>query len=83
MNAIYKNRIRKKVIENLTRIGIDSFEIILDIELSEMTINSIEWIESENSIIVHVFSDDIDYYYEFDELNEEDRLLILTTLIFY
>ena len=83
MNAIYKNRIRKKVIENLTRIGIDSFEIILDIELSEMTINSIEWIESENSIIVHVFSDDIDYYYEFDELNEEDRLLILSTLSFY
>lgn len=83
MKVIYKNVIRKKVIENIKRIGIDVSEIVLDIELSEMTINTIEWIESDKSLFVHVFVDDLDHYYEFDDLSEGDKLLILTALSFY
>lgn len=83
MKVIYKNVIRKKVIENIKRIGIDVSEIVLDIELSEMTINSIEYLESDKSLFVHVFVGDLDHYYEFDDLSENDKLLILSSLSFY
>lgn len=83
MKVIYKNVIRKKVIENIKRIGIDVSEIVLDIELSEMTINSIEYLESDKSLFVHVFIGDLDHYYEFDDLSENDKLLILSSLSFY
>lgn len=83
MKAIYKNLVRKKVIENIKRIGVDVSEIVLDIELSEMTINSIEYLESDKSLFVHVFTGDLDHYYEFDDLSENDKILILSTLSFY
>lgn len=83
MEIIYKKLIRKKVVDIIELIGVDVSEIVLDIQLSEMTINTIEWISSEDALIVHVFQDDLDFYYDFDELLEVDRLLILTTLSFY
>lgn len=83
MEIIYRKLIRKKVIELIELIGINVSEVVLDIQLSEMTINTIEWIPSEDVLLVHVFQDDLDFFYDFDELLEVDRLLILTTLSFY
>lgn len=83
MEIIYRRLIRKKVIEYINFIGMDISEVILDIELSEITINSIEWIEIEDLLLVHIFQDDLDFFYDFDELPEIDRVLILTRLSFY
>jgi hypothetical protein len=83
MKIIYKNLVRKKVIQMIKKIGGDVSEIVLDIELSEMTINTIEWLDSEKCLLVHVFVDDLDHFYEFDDLSEKDKLIILTTLSFY
>lgn len=83
MEIIYRKLIRKKVIDLIELIGINVSEVVLDIQLSEMTINTIEWIPSEDVLLVHVFQDDLDFFYDFDELLEVDRLLILTTLSFY
>jgi hypothetical protein len=83
VEIIYRKLIRKKVIELIELIGINVSEVVLDIQLSEMTINTIEWIPSEDVLLVHVFQDDLDFFYDFDELLEVDRLLILTTLSFY
>lgn len=83
MKVILKSILRKKVIQNIKRIGGDINEIVLDLQLSEMRINTIEFNNFDNSIIVHVFIDDLDQYYDFDELSESDKILILTTLNFY
>lgn len=83
MEIIFRKLIRKKVIELIELIGTNVSEVVLDIKLSEMTINTIEWIPSEDVLLVHVFQDDLDFFYDFDELLEVDRLLILTTLSFY
>jgi hypothetical protein len=83
VEIIFRKLIRKKVIELIELIGININELVLDIQLSEMTINTIEWIPSEDVLLVHVFQDDLDFFYDFDELLEVDRLLILTTLSFY
>jgi hypothetical protein len=83
VEIIYRRLIRKKVIEYINFIGMDISEVILDIELSEITINSIEWIEIEDLLLVHIFQDDLDFFYDFDELPEIDRVLILTRLSFY
>lgn len=83
MRIIYDKLIRKKVIQEIKRIGGEITEILLDIDLSEIIINSIEYKKTEDSLILHVFIDDIDYCYDFDSLSEGDRLLILTSLSFY
>lgn len=83
MNIILKNIIKKKVIQNIKRIGGDINEILLDLQLSEIFANTIEINTYDNSLILHVFVDDLDQYYDFDDLSEEDRILILTTLSFY
>jgi hypothetical protein len=83
MNVILKNILKRKVIQNIKRIGGDITEIVLDLQLSEIFINTIEINTYDNSLILHVFVDDLDQYYDFDDLSEEDRILILTTLSFY
>ncbi len=83
MEIIYRKLIRKKVVDLIELIGINVSEVVLDIKLSEMSINTIEWIPSEDVLLVHVFQDDLDFFYDFDDLPEEDRILILTTLSFY
>jgi hypothetical protein len=83
VEIIYRKLIRKKVVDLIELIGINVSEVVLDIKLSEMSINTIEWIPSEDVLLVHVFQDDLDFFYDFDDLPEEDRILILTTLSFY
>jgi hypothetical protein len=83
MKKIYDFVIRNKVIKEINRIGGEVTEIVLDIDLSEMIINSIEYKKSENILILHVFIDNMDYCYDFDSMSEDDKLLILTSLSFY
>jgi hypothetical protein len=66
VEIIYRKLIRKKVIDLIELIGINVSEVVLDIQLSEMTINTIEWIPSEDVLLVHVFQADLDFFYDFD-----------------
>jgi len=47
-------------------------EIIIDIELQEFTINSIE-IDSKNNIILHRFESNMDIEFLFDEISQKDK----------
>lgn len=67
----------KKSIINLIKIlGIGLYEIIIDIELNNMTFNSIEWVKEEDKIYLHLFKDEYDYSYDFDDLEENQKILI-------
>lgn len=69
-----------KIIQIIKILGIGVNELIIDIELDSITINSIEWIQSSNKVVVHIFDEDYDIEMDFDDLSDENQLIILTTL---
>lgn len=72
--------LRKKVINSIKILGIGIRELVFDIELSEMTINSIEFDDKHNIVLLHIFKGDLDMTYDFDDLSEKDKLTIIRTL---
>ena len=72
--------LRKKVINSIKILGIGIRELVFDIELSEMTINSIEFDDKHNIVLLHIFKCDLDMTYDFDDLSEKDKLTIIRTL---
>lgn len=72
---------KKKVIQIIKILGIGLNELIIDIELESITINSIEWSPDDNNVYLHVFDeDDIDLEFNFDELPKNDQSIIFTQL---
>lgn len=69
-----------KIIQIIKILGIGVSELIIDIELDSITINSIEWVQSSNKVVVHIFDEDYDIEMDFDDLSDENQLIILKTL---
>ena len=64
---------------NLTKIlGVSFTELVIDIDLSDFTINSVELIDDD--VIVHIFIQDMDLQIFFDDLLEIDQKKILKEL---
>lgn len=62
-------------------IGIGLTELVMDFKIDTYTFNSIEIVESENKIYLHIFKeDDLDITYDFDDLSDDDQLSIYVTL---
>jgi len=72
--------LKRKVIKSISMLGMGLKELVFDIELSEITINSIEYNNELNLLILHVFNDSLDMVYDFDELSENDKLIIIKVL---
>ncbi len=73
----------KKEIENIIKIlGIGLNELIIDIELDSVIINSIEWSPSDGKIYLHIFEDldDMDIEMDFDDLSKENQEIIFKSL---
>lgn len=73
---------KRKVAKIVQILGIGLTEIILDIDLSLGTFNSVEWVKSENKIWLHMFheDDDIQISFDFDDLDKEDKYIVYTLL---
>jgi hypothetical protein len=73
---------KKKISKIIRILGIGLTEIIIDIELSLGTFNSIEWVKSENKIWLHMFheDDDIQISFDFDDLDDLDKYIVYTLL---
>ena len=73
---------KRKVAKIILILGIGLTEIIVDIDLSLGTFNSIEWIKSENKIWLHMFheDDDIQISFDFDDLDKIDKYIVYTLL---
>ena len=81
MKPLLKNILRKKAIKTIKNISSGVFEIILDIELSFILINSIEYDEKSDSIFLHAFEEDnFDLVFDFEDLSEEDMFRIIKVL---
>ena len=72
---------KRKVATIIKILGIGLTELIIDLELDTYTFNSIEWVQSENKIYLHIFEeDDLDITYDFDDLSDDEQLSIYVTL---
>lgn len=73
---------KKKVAKIVQILGVGLTEIIIDIDLSLGTFNSVEWVKSENKIWLHMFheDDDIQISFDFDDLDKIDKYTVYTLL---
>lgn len=71
---------KKKVIQIIKILGIGLTELIVDIQLDTITINSIEWSPSDKKVYLHIFEDDLDIEMDFDDMSDENQQIILQKL---
>ncbi len=75
----------KTKVANLIKIlGITVNEIVIDIDLEDITVNSLEWVPETDTIILHVWfeAEDEEYEYDvdFETLSIEDQKYIYNIL---
>jgi hypothetical protein len=81
MKKIISSRMKEKVRDLIKILGIGLYELVIDINVGDMTFNSIEWLEEEEVILLHIFEDDdIDYFIDFEELSTENQIIIYKNL---
>jgi hypothetical protein len=81
MKKIISSRMKEKVRDLIKILGIGLYELVIDINVGDMTFNSIEWLEEEEVILLHIFEDDdVDYFIDFEELSTENQIIIYKTL---
>lgn len=73
---------KRKTAKIIQILGIGLHEIVMDLELSFGTFNSIEWSKEENKIYLHIFNDfdDSQLTFDYDDLDREDKLEIYILL---
>jgi hypothetical protein len=73
---------KRKVAKIIEILGIGLTEIIIDIDTSIGTFNSIEWSKSERKIWLHMFheDEDIQITFDFDDLDKLDKYMVYTLL---
>ena len=73
---------KRKVAKIIQILGIGLSEIVMDIDLSLGTFNSIEWVKSENKVWLHMFheDDDIQISFDFDDSDKIDKYIVYTLL---
>ena len=73
---------KRKTAKMILIMGIGLTELIMDIELSFATFNSIEYVKTENKIYLYIMheDEDIEISYDFDDLDKEDKYLVYISL---
>ena len=80
MKVILSRVIKKKIITIIKKVGVDLFELVIQMPVSFIVFDSIEYIESTNKLMLHYWEEDFDMSYDFDELEDEDKLKIYEIL---
>lgn len=81
MKVIFQKIIKKKVELLIRKLGVNVFELIIELPLSFSVCDSIEYSEKDNKIYLHVFDgDDFDLICDFDDIEEEDKLKVYQIL---
>ena len=74
---------KKKIAKIIQILGIGLTELVIDLDTSLGTFNSIEWSRPENKIWLHMFheDDDIQITFDFDAMNEQIAAVELNTIL--
>lgn len=80
MKKILHNVIKEKTIYLIKKLGKGLNEIVFEIDLDFSKFDTIEYDEENNNIILHLFKNDYDVVFDYEVLDEEDKLKILNYL---
>lgn len=80
MKTILNGILRKRIVNKINDIGQGISEIIIDLELSIGQAGTIEYIKDEDRIIIHCFKNEFDFSFDFEDLYEQDKIIILSYL---
>lgn len=80
MKVILGKVVKKKVIKLIKDIGKDIFELVIELPVSFVVFDSIEYIESTQKLILHYWEEDFDMSYDFDDLDNDDKIKIYEVL---
>jgi|688.fasta_scaffold2120092_1 hypothetical protein len=81
MKKIISSVMKEKVRDLIKILGIGLHELVIDINIGGVIFNSIEWVEEEEIILLHIFDDDeMDYFIDFEELSTESQIVIYKSL---
>jgi hypothetical protein len=72
---------KREVIKAIRIMGVGTTEILMDFSLSVGFFNSIEWIKSDNRIVLHMFTlNDFDLSVDWSDLSRDDKLEVYVVL---
>ena len=71
---------KKKIIELIKILGFGVDELVITISLTIGVFDSIEWDRIDDSVYLHMFKEDIDMSFDFEDLSEEDQLMVYSIL---
>jgi hypothetical protein len=81
MKVILQKLIRKKVKNLIKNLGGNTLELLIEMPLSFSMCDSIEYNEKDDRIYIHIFDDDdFDLIFDFDDIEEEDKLKVYQIL---
>ena len=80
MKVILSRVIKKKIITIIKKVGVGLVELVIQMPVSFIVFDSIEYTESTNKLMLHYWEEDFDMSYDFDELEDEDKLKIYEIL---
>lgn len=61
---------KKKVIQIIKIIGFGVNELLVEIDTGTVIYHSVEWDPSSNKVFLHVFNDDLDIEFDFDDMDK-------------
>lgn len=76
MKKLIHSMMKKKVKELIRILGIGLNELVIEIKIGDVVFGSIEYIEESEQIILHKFEDELDYEFDFEDLDEEQQILV-------
>lgn len=72
---------KKEVIKAIRIMGVGTTELLMDFSLSVGYFDSIEWIKSDNRIVLHMFAqNDFDLSVDWEDLSHDDKLEVFVVL---
>ena len=84
MKKILCQFVRDKIIELIKILGFGFNEIVLELNLEVGVFETIEYVEEDDMIVLHIFANEnFDMTFDYDELEEIDQLKIYNSLIIY
>jgi hypothetical protein len=71
---------KKSVINLIKILGSGTTEIVTTLEVDNIIFDSIEWIETNDKVILHIFNGEYDYCCDFDELKLNEQIEVYYNL---
>lgn len=72
---------KDKVVELIKILGVGYNELVFDFTIDGVDFNSIEWCPEEDVILLHIFDDDYDGFFDFEGIDIDKQIKLYKILL--